>query len=213
MPPSHTITLLVNKKKSFGRELPKDLPEFAHFTLGCHSQDKTGQMMQAFVALCTVLRGPVKFKAVEVVNFGTENKPLWVVKLDTNPIDCPDIDNFPEILAKLFNPSMDAERDGVVYAWTINKTPHMTIGGTEECRKLAELVVAQQKVLTFDRLGYKPVGKHKPILLMYLNVLERNLNDGQSMETSLNACNNGKCTFEYLLRNAGALLQSSSPPS
>ena len=103
--PAYTARLLLSASQNNAL----NLKPFSHFTLGCTTADEQKQIASAFETLKTT-HGPLALKGENVLNFGTEEKPLWVITLNIDP-------ELRTLLSTLFDPMMCAERNGICYTW------------------------------------------------------------------------------------------------
>jgi len=137
------------------------LKPFSHFTLGCTLHDETTRVEKALEELADLVQEEVSFEATEVINLGTEQRPTWAVKLNVDPKP----HDYRQIFAKLFDPLMCNERNGVHYLWDPDehaslKCPHVTLGPDKADHETAQLLIGCK--LHFNSLDYKRVGSHDP---------------------------------------------------
>ena len=159
--PKYTIRLLLDKVESPSLVRPHKLKAYSHFTLGCHSKDYTPQINESFNLLADIWKKPISFDASEVVNLGSEDDPLWAIKLDFGFEE----KELRELLGSLFDDLMCHERNGILYKWNpkINenkKVPHVTIGRNHEDQQFANSLVGCKFI--FNQMDYKQVGPHDP---------------------------------------------------
>lgn len=169
--PNFTTRMLVTDVK-VGKEAQEKitLNEFAHFTLNCTANDESETMKISIHSLAEKLKGEISFKISEVVNFGTENAPLWVVKLNLGSEE----KNLRQIFSNLFDSTMCKERNGTLYLWDATsydsqKCPHVTLGRDQKDLMLAKKLIELDCELVFGRIDYKKVGPNKPDIAVCLS--------------------------------------------
>lgn len=166
--PNFMARLLVNRIDSENAEGTIELKPFSHFTLVCTHADEPS-IVDIFERLALYLRGPLTLKADEVVNLGSDSKPLWAVRLGLgeNPA------SFRTELSRLFDDIMCHEMNSVRYLWGAvgdqeSKCPHITIGPNISDRDKAQTLVNNGYSFTFERMDYKQVGPHDPHVIKEL---------------------------------------------
>ena len=157
--PTHTVRLLASDNDNLFK-----VKKFAHFTLACMDGDKGAQVADSISQLADHFNGPVQFQATDIVNFGTDLKPLWVLKLSLGASE----DALRAKFSELFDSMMGPELNGVLYSWIPGegqeqKCPHVTIGPNKAD---AEQFIGS--VITFDQIDYKPLGPHDPMVTQRL---------------------------------------------
>lgn len=162
--PQYTIRFLLQNAQNANKQNVQ-LKPFSHFTLGCTMKDE-GSIPSAFQKIVEYFKGPVTFKAEEVRNLGSENQPLWAVKLALGDKG-KDIQNF---LSDLFDSIMCPDR-GVTYLWKsendkTQRCAHITIGPRKEDQEFANTLVECD--FTFHQVDYKKVGPHDPHISLSL---------------------------------------------
>ncbi|MFI4919101.1 MAG: hypothetical protein ACHP65_06060 [Legionellales bacterium] len=159
--PAYTLRMLLGAINSpINAENPK-LKPFAHFTLACTSKDETEHVSKVITSVIEYLGKPLSLKGEAVVNFGNEECPLWVIKLnlgEQEPV-------LREILGKNFDSIMCPAQNGVIYQWepsagNSKKCPHIRIGPTAADKKLALKLLDDSCEFVFDQIDYKPLGPH-----------------------------------------------------
>ncbi|MFI4919102.1 MAG: hypothetical protein ACHP65_06065 [Legionellales bacterium] len=161
--PAYTLRMLLGTINSpIDAESPK-LKPFAHFTLACTSADETEKVSKAVANVIEYLGKPLSLKGEAVLNFGTKERPLWVIKLNLGEQE----KALREVLGKSFDSIMCPEQSGVCYQWTPNadnseKCPHITVGTKDEDELLATKLVNDSCEFVFDQIDYKKVGPHDP---------------------------------------------------
>ena len=163
--PEFTARMLLTDITSPEQAETLRLKPFTHFTLACTLENEDPIVSESFEQLADFLGGPASFKAEEVVNFGSDDLPLWVVKLHLGAQE----EQLRSVLGKLFDPIMCPERNGTLYLWNPApgqdaKCPHITIGSKKEDKELASKLVAQRCEFIFDQVDYKKGGPNDPHL-------------------------------------------------
>lgn len=168
--PNYTVRILLSHIYSDKTEENPVLKPFSHFTLAC-THNNESNISEIFDSLAAYLQGPLSLGASEVVNLGTELKPLWAVRLNLGT----NAEDFRMKLSCLFDNVMCHEMNGVRYLWNPMedqqmKCPHITIGPNAEDQNKAQKLVDDAYTFTFDRIDYKQVGPHDPHVTMDLSV-------------------------------------------
>lgn len=166
--PNYTARMLLSRIDSESSEGTLQLKPFSHFTLACTHEDEPG-VVDIFESLASYLGGPLTLKAEEVVNLGSESKPLWAVRLNLGE----NAVSFRTELSRLFDDMMCHEMNGVRYLWGAesdqeSKCPHITIGPNTSDRDKAQILVDNGYSFTFERMDYKQVGPHDPHVIKEL---------------------------------------------
>lgn len=137
------------------------LNKFSHFTLACTDVDNAYEIGLAFEKITTALQNPVLLKAIESINLGSSDKPLWAIRIGLGKNEA----EFRKFMGELFDGIMCPERNGILYTWRQQegsslKTPHVTLGSTDRDKLLSEQLVGCG--LVFGRMDYKKVGPNDP---------------------------------------------------
>lgn len=162
--PAYTVRMLLGEITSQKEKdaIPK-LKPYSHFTLACTLEDESEKVNEGMQHLSSSLGEPISFKAKEVINLGTEEQPLWGIKLDLGSKE----EELRHMLSDLFDPMMCPERNGNLYLWKAAhgkaaKCPHITVGSRSEDLEIAQKLIAEECGFIFDQVDYKKVGPHDP---------------------------------------------------
>lgn len=162
--PGYTARMLLAKTIAEHKDIP-ELKPFSHFTLGCTSADETSKVTLALDELSGFFKDSVAFNAEAVMNLGSEEQPLWGVRLGLGKNE----EAIRAIFSSQFDPIMCPERNGILYLWepkegASKKCPHITIGPSKEDEAVVKMLVEMKCEFLFNRIEYKRVDANDPLI-------------------------------------------------